>query len=738
MLKRRIGSIVLSAAMLAGTVAVPVSARHVVREDVAKQKTLISQSLKDLNVSKTLQNELANIGEDDSLQVKRLYPYGGSIAGDSEGLLIDYSNGAELLIKNADGSTSIKKGDVVTVSFKVKNETDMQKDADCRIAVSFDGRAESYNSGTVSTGKKSRFTPKESNKYDNTLVRQYPYENADKAYDGRIAVLNLTRGKYGMSNKQDTTWDGAGQKMSTSDWNDVKITINTKDDDYEGQQTLKIEVSYTEEGNTNTSYMKGLFDADYTGTEDTSYDVLDAVSSLRISSNNGGYPAYSWEVDGTKHNVKYRYKDVDVSLDTLENKVTGAVSDIEEVVIDEPLTNLGVDENWKGGYNETFVGNSKTVSTKTLANWSQASHMATADGLKVSYGNGGKINFKNPSTSTDVKEGDIVKISFKAKNTAGTVGTLVVNFSDRSETTCSDQAGDRKATDGKKSRFTPIDGDTEQVTYSSNGQSKTERSQILSYPRLSEGDSDYTGRIMSFNMKEKKYGISNKFNWITYQTSQRLSGGEWNDITVTINTKDASYEGKQTMKIEASYPNDESTYKSYMKGYFDADYKGSGEDTTYDMLDKIGSLTISSNTGDYPCYGNKVGDVVATFKDVKVTVTHQVLEAWGEATVEDNIEGALADDKFLTDSELEARAYVNPTETNTMLIAAVYDENGVLIDCQTAKQGEDFNGLLTAKVSTEGAKTVKMFAVDSTTLAPKLVSKTLTASESNINANSAH
>lgn len=723
MLKRRIGSIVLSAAMLAGTIAVPVSAKHVVREDVPTILTLINETFDDYTVSENPQS-VSNGGSPGSATFTQneniVLKTGGwgsqkfSIVNDSNtDNYMSFTNDGDAFVqfKNPNGSTSITEGDIIKINFDMKFDSDLsknQKQTSFKLLLN-DNLSTYY-------------------KFKSTSKKDDPYLKSGESAGTLLAMKHDT----GVFASADDT--ASGPKVIGDTWVNYSIVLDTKDEDNDNKQTLRVTAKYNNGTIDVEDYVFGYFDADKSNNSDTeTYDLVKEFSSLTMSIG-------QWKGDEeVRYQPNTRVNNFKVTLETIKNKVTGAKSDMEEVVIDEPLTNLGVDDKWKGGYNESFVGNSKTVSTKTLASWSQASHKASADGLMVSYGNGGKINFKNPSTSTDVKEGDVVKISFKAKNTAGSVGTLVVNFSDRSETTCNAQTGDIKSTDGKKSRFTPIEGDKEMVTYESNNEQKTEQSQIISYPRLNEGDSDYTGRIMSFNMKDKKYGISNKFNWSVYQASQRLSNSEWNDITVTINTKDASCEGKQTMKIEASYPDGESTYKSYMKGYFDADYKGDSEDTTYDMLDKIGSLTISSNTGNYPCYGDNVGDVVATFKDVKVTVTHQGLEAWGDATTKDNIEGALDDDKFLAGSTLEARAYVNPTETNTMLIAAVYDGDGVLIDCKTAKQpDENFTGLITAEVSTMGAKTVKMFAVDSTTLAPKLVSKTLTVDESAINANSSH
>lgn len=697
MLKRRIGSIVLSAAMLAGTIAVPVSAKHVVREDVPTTLTLINETFDDYTVSETPQS-VSNGGSVGSATFTQneniVLKTGGwgsqkfSIVNDSNTdnyMSVTNEGDAFVQFKNPNGSTSIAEGDIIKINFDMKFDSDLSKNekaTDFKLLLN-DNLSTYYK--FISTSKK-----------DEAWLK-----SGDSS--GTLLAMKHNNGDFASAN--DVAY---GPKVVGDTWINYSIVLDTKDEDNDGKQTLRVTAKYNNGTTDVEDYVFGYFDADNSNNSNAkTYDLVKEFSSLTMSIGN-------WKGSEEVHyQPNTRVNNFKAELVTTRNKVTDVKSSIGEVtLIDEKFNSYDRTESSisvGGNQSKPFSQNDKIV-LKSDYEYSTGKYDIVAcdesDTDNALEFSGGLVSAQLKNTlgeSTEITSGDVLTVSFDFK------GNDITWRDDKGH---KDYAAFVKVNGTKNVKWGYVSGDDSKSWV--NTTKDNDKGSIINMRPFKH---DASGDLSI-------WAPSNDLGWgvLTMRES------DWVSFKAVINTKDPNRSDKQTLKVTATYfdPAENKTVTKQCYGEYDADTSVEGN-TIIDSFDK---LIVGIEDWD--------NEAKVQLDNVKVTVTHQGLEAWGAATTKDNIEGALDDDKFLADSTLEARAYVNPTETNTMLIAAVYDENDVLIDCKTAKQDENFNGLLTAEVSTEGAKKVKMFAVDSITLAPKLVSKTLTVDESAINANSAH
>ena len=228
--------------------------------------------------------------------------------------------------------------------------------------------------------------------------------------------------------------------------------------------------------------------------------------------------------------------------------------------------------------------------------------------------------------------------------------------------------------------------------------------------------------------------MTSKNDYDPYVAGHKVGTDVWTDVTITINTKDAAYENQQTIKAEASYIDSATsqTVSTYFKGLYDADYKGDSSDTTYDRITSIDSIQLDS----YTYYvkdvtvegeGKKQYQATADFDDIKVQVISPAFEIWGDATTVDFVDGVL-DDEFIQGRNLTVKA--STVNGNNTLLVGVYDANGMLISCTTAKATEGSNIITASSISTTGADTIKLFLWDdASSIKPTIQAKTLTKYE---------
>ena len=88
----------------------------------------------------------------------------------------------------------------------------------------------------------------------------------------------------------------------------------------------------------------------------------------------------------------------------------------------------------------------------------------------------------------------------------------------------------------------------------------------------------------------------------------------------------------------------------------------------------------------------------------------------------------MLDDEFIQGKNLTVKA--SAANNNATLLVGVYDENGRLISCTTAKAAENSNIITVEGISTTGAETVKLFLWNNTSsIKPTIQAKTLTKYE---------
>ena len=84
----------------------------------------------------------------------------------------------------------------------------------------------------------------------------------------------------------------------------------------------------------------------------------------------------------------------------------------------------------------------------------------------------------------------------------------------------------------------------------------------------------------------------------------------------------------------------------------------------------------------------------------------------------------MLDDEFIQGRNLTVKA--STVNGNNTLLVGVYDANGMLISCTTAKATEGSNIITASSISTTGAETIKLFLWDDASITPYMGSKTLT------------
>ena len=729
MLKRRIGSIFLAASMLAGMYAVPASAKTKVYEDAPVTLTLINETFEDckdndkFGSSKSTEKvEVTGTKSPATVEkytAETVTPL--TIKSESAGTKtnkyasIDPGNGAKLSIKNNSGVTQVKTGDIITVSFKFKSDYTVAQGGGSQFIVNLNDRKKSGETGTMC-----RFIRSEQS--NDAAVASYPVQGttqlvADKN-DGRILNLFMGRNRYSM-NKWGSYFS-TGATYSTTEWNDVTITINTNDTSgsYNGEQTLKAEVKYTDtDGNEQSSYFKGKYDADYKGdSSDTTYDKITSIDSLQFD---------SLEALNKLTGSGADFDDIKVTLQTTKRTLTSVASTLDGTIINETFEGCTADNGF--GKNAVTTpasvdGADENTTVQAYNSWGTAPLTIKSDGggkvASMNFNDGAKLNINNKKGSTPVKEGDIIKISFRVKDTSAVNGRLIVNLNNNKN---NGKTGDN----GKMSRYTGKIGTSIDDTKYSN--------KSADYPWIKDGtdnDSNYKdGRVFNLNMGRHSYSMTSKDSDTYWIPGHKVGDNVWTDVTITINTKDAAYENQQTLKAEASYTDSSTNQKvsTYFEGLYDADYKGDSSDTIYDRITSIDSIQLDS----YEFFSQAgKGGATADFDDIKVQVLSSAFEIWGEATKVGDVEGAL-DDEFIQGKNLTVKA--STVNGNNTLLVGVYDANGMLISCTTAKAAEGSNIITTEGISTTGAETVKLFLWNNTSsIEPTIQSKTLTKYEGSV------
>ena len=219
---------------------------------------------------------------------------------------------------------------------------------------------------------------------------------------------------------------------------------------------------------------------------------------------------------------------------------------------------------------KTFAQNSDIIYKRySPENWGSSYidiENDTKDGniLSAWYTHGLRINYNNPNGSTAVQPGDSVTVSFRFQYNIASA-RINVNLNDAN------------------TRFDMISS-TDQTGDVANA---------------NWADTKY-GRILTINPTYSRIAVSD--NWDRGRIN--LKTDTWYDVSVTINTRDAEYDDRQTLTAKSG------SWK--MVGYFDANYTGDG-DTTYDLLSSVDSLQFDTTDAMYGTGGDtklKIDDIL--------------------------------------------------------------------------------------------------------------------------------
>ena len=304
---KKVSAIAIAGTMLAGMMAVPANAMS--NETVYDVETInvINENFDNYNTSSsdTIASKTSTaFTQNGNIQYKRYQTWGSSMTFKVEQdatlnsivLNASYDEGVAINFDNPSGTTQINEGDIVEISYKFKYNYSAAKML--------------LNLNNANT----RFTYISSS---NTSGDTSSANWADTK-EGRILSMYMNNGWMAVS---DTKQSNA--IIPKDEWNTVTVTINTKDADHGNRQTLT-----AKSGNWN---LVGYFDANYTGSDDATYDLLSSISSLQ-------FDTYGWYADygcGAKFYID------DLKVDVKKNVARDVlVSDLSKTVLNETFDNL--------------------------------------------------------------------------------------------------------------------------------------------------------------------------------------------------------------------------------------------------------------------------------------------------------------------------------------------------------------------------------------------------------------
>lgn len=310
---KKVSAIAIAGTMLAGMMAVPANAMSSVTKTEKVTTTAISDNFNSYTANTYKGNITATsqaFSENSRITYSNYNTSGGypgartltvaereDISGDKY-MKFDTWVGLNLNI-NADKTYTVNPGDVVKIKFK-------------------------YNYKNTSTQKIHV-------NLNNDDIRYYGIEGGDANggmhwYDGyknyvsgkpRIATIGASAAAI-----SDDFWGAISSPAET--WNEMEITINTQDSALENRQTLTMKIG--------EKYLKGYFDANYTGSGDKDYDLLSNINSIQF---------LSYQMGGANDGDYFAIDDLSITVTGDRQVETGEyVSDLSKTLVDEKFDNL--------------------------------------------------------------------------------------------------------------------------------------------------------------------------------------------------------------------------------------------------------------------------------------------------------------------------------------------------------------------------------------------------------------
>ena len=310
---KRVSAVAIAGTILTGTMAVPANAKSLVTTTQKVTTTVINENFNGYEQKdhKNLKYDtLSTFPGNEDIQYKHYVSWEGARRMEVEAdtvdgrtgniLTFDNNSGIYLNFDNPSGSTPVARGDIVTISFRYKFETNKQS-----IKVNLNG-----NTSVNYVGEGGAYDPAVYPPAAGGGGASYGSEPWSSTTEGRLVNLSLKTNTYQVRN--DNYKDNV---IKPNTWYTMTITINTKDAAQNNTQTIKID-------NGDGTYLYGLYDANYTGEGDPTYDPFTEITSLQFTTNGCG-----GRTDGGTDYVSI--DDVTVSV-TGDREVSNYASDLSK------------------------------------------------------------------------------------------------------------------------------------------------------------------------------------------------------------------------------------------------------------------------------------------------------------------------------------------------------------------------------------------------------------------------
>ncbi|MDD6564334.1 MAG: hypothetical protein PUF08_04560 [Clostridiales bacterium] len=407
---KKVSAIAIAGTMLAGMMAVPANAMSSVTKTEKVTTQVINENFNGYVVDETLPRNLTGsvTNFEQNANIKFKHYNGTNWPGDrnvgiqqveegNNAFAISGWVGMWLNFDSPNGApTTVNEGDIVTVSFKYKYESDADK------------------------------------KYQNIRVKLN--DNANTAYYGREGAGNSTASGGGLwwhagdkdyvANRGglvrlvgNNGWSISGKNnyaqftTAADTWYTMKITINTADENYDGEQTIKVESDCIYNGETVPAYQYGLFDADYNGSDDKVNDKIRSIESLQFDTFG----------TGSANDTLFTIDDLNVSVTGDRVVDYEYVSDLSNVVLDENFDNFSGSVTTNG----TLTGTKFIMSTPGWATGGTDFTVTSVDGAaKTSATKTASTALLADFDDVALGAGEAIRFSFDITNKAGVLANV--------------------------------------------------------------------------------------------------------------------------------------------------------------------------------------------------------------------------------------------------------------------------------------------------------------------------
>ena len=635
---KRVSAVAIAGTILTGTMAVPANAKSLVTTTQKVTTTVINENFNGYEQKdhKNLKYDtLSTFPGNEDIQYKHYVGWEGAHRMEVEAdtgdgrtgniLTFDNNSGIYLNFDNPSGSTEVVEGDIITIGFRYKFDTYKQQ-----IKVNLNG-----NTSGRYVGKGGAY---DSAVYPDGGAASYGSKNWSSTKEGRLVNLNLVNKAYTLHN--DAFKDN---KIATNTWYTMTITINTKDATQSNNQTIKID-------NGDGTYLYGLYDANYTGEGDPTYDPFTEITSLQFTTNGCG-----GRTDGGTDYVSI--DDVTVSV-TSDREVDELVSDLSKTLVDEDFSDLSTTVK-SNGWNGTPDNKKPLAGTsfQYCAYGSDGSMVGsypttteTEKALKISSATGHDHHYALyvDTDETALVPGDIINMSFDCYQTEANFMYVMLQG-------LQDKGVRYKSIRAKNWYKDDVSG--QWVPVQSKAQSTKDNVATIAITGTNINDG-----FQNPTMLAPVFAHTGSNN-----AQYTFTPEKWYTIEISINTKDPAHENKQTMTLRYK-ERGTNTYLQEYVGYLDTD---TTNDTSGDVIDALTTF----NGFDIALLTLKNADTETYIDNVKAEIVKPGFEVV-------DVNNSTNTYTFRDTTPINLN-YVTNASAASKVVIAQYAEGGRMIDATT-------------------------------------------------------